>query len=116
MTVPTRVARACAHSQPRPGDVRGSYLGHTPSAGYRRALAGGRGGQSAIGRLNAIEGRWLAGEAAGARWGLAVFEGGEAFAGHGGFFGAGEVVDKVLQAGLRLRGLFQIDQGQGFLV
>ena len=44
--------------------------------------------------------------------GLAAFEGGEALAGQAVFFGAREVVDEILQAGLSEAGLLQVDQGQ----
>src|SRR5207245_5233811 len=48
--------------------------------------------------------------------GLARFEAGEAFAGEGGFFGAGEIVDEVLEPGLGERGLLEVDERQRFLV
>src|SRR5437879_9370968 len=48
--------------------------------------------------------------------GLARFEAGEAFAGEGGFFGAGEIVDEVLEPGLGERGLLEVDERERFLV
>src|SRR5205823_6499594 len=48
--------------------------------------------------------------------GLARFEAGEAFAGEGGFFGAGEIVDEVLEPGLGERGLLEVKERERFLV
>src|SRR5262249_57015939 len=64
---------------PPPGDVGDSYIGLTTR------------------RTKRVVGR---------EENLTAFQGGQAFAGHGGFFGAREVVDEVLQAGLRLCGRF----------
>src|SRR5207245_3049144 len=48
--------------------------------------------------------------------GLAGLEAGEAVASEGGFFGAGEVVDEVLEPGLGERRLLEVDERERFLV
>src|SRR5262249_16616374 len=101
--VPLEVSTAVRGSDNRPYTGRGNLRPPTPPPGDV--------GDSYIGlttrRTKRVVGR---------EENLTAFQGGQAFAGHGGFFGAREVVDEVLQAGLRLCGLFQIDQGQRFLV
>src|SRR5215475_15880488 len=61
-------------------------------------------------------GRTLRWGARGAGLAGSVFERGEAFAGERGFFGAGEVVDQVLQARLGERRLLEIDERERFFV
>src|SRR5215470_5020463 len=89
--------------------VAGDSSTELVSCGRCRELGGLFGG----GRLS-VECCW----AGGGGWLLAggVFEGGEAFAGQGGFLGAREVVDEILESGLRESGLLEVDQRERFLV